>query len=97
MKNSELLSYTGNDRLLTQLDGQRRYVLRTEVGPFRCPNCGFAMSRWDALGIHDVDDYDMSTHHGDEGSCPKCHRSLLWRVYMTGGCGFELVPIEVAS
>jgi predicted RNA-binding Zn-ribbon protein involved in translation (DUF1610 family) len=92
MKNSELLSQTCGNQLLTALDSQRRYVLRIEQGPFACPNCGVEHAKWEIHGITDVNDYDLSAHHGDEGKCKSCGRGIRYCVGLIGGSFFSLIP-----
>ena len=95
MKNSELIGPAApSKRLLTGLEGQRQFVLRIEQGPFGCPNCGTEHAKWEIHGISDVDDYDLSTSHGDEGKCKGCGRGLRYCVPFVGTPFVALIPDE---
>lgn len=90
MKNSELLTYSGT--ILSGLERQRQYVLRMQVGPFECPNCGTPHAKWEIHGIADVDDYDLGKLHPDEGHCKSCGRGLRYCVPLIGGVFIQLIP-----
>jgi predicted RNA-binding Zn-ribbon protein involved in translation (DUF1610 family) len=92
MKNSELLSTDAPpSRLLNGLERQRQYVLRIEVGPFACPNCGTEHAKWEIHGITNVNDYDLSKSHGDEGKCKACGRGLRYMVPFVGNPYITLI------
>lgn len=84
MKNSEILAYDGPKNLLSQLDQQRKFVLGVESVKRACPNCGTEHAKWEIHGIADVDDYDLSNSHGDEGKCKGCGRGLTYCVPFVG-------------
>src|SRR5439155_2209738 len=65
------------EHLLTQLDRQRLFVLRTEGTPIPCPACKKPISIFDAAGI-DIDAYDF-------GKTPYAYRCP--------GCGAELEQV----
>lgn len=92
MTNSELLTTDTPKRLLRELEKQRQYVLRIEVGPFACPNCGTEHAKWEIHGITDVNDYDLSKSHGDEGKCKSCGRGLRYCVPFVGNPYISLIP-----
>jgi hypothetical protein len=62
MKNSELVSFTGKDRLLSDVDKQRRYVLRSLLDSQPCPNCGRHQSVVDASGVKSLNDFEPSDY-----------------------------------
>jgi hypothetical protein len=82
MTNRELLRYTGSDQLLTELDRQRRYLLRAESAPMPCPRCDHPSRTWVAAGV-DVDDYSMDAGHTYH--CPGCGVELRYQLGMFGG------------
>jgi DNA-directed RNA polymerase subunit RPC12/RpoP len=76
MTNQELLLYP-NDKLLTGLDSQRRFLLRQAYAKCPCPNCGCKQNQFEASGIS-IDDWNFS--HSDEErkyKCIDCERELL--------------------
>jgi len=91
MKNSELLAYDGPKHLLTALDQQRRYVLRVEAVPRKCPNCGTVHAKWDIHGLS-IDEYDLGNTPGDEGTCKGCGRGLRYSVPFVGDPFLALIP-----
>jgi hypothetical protein len=77
MKNSELLAFKGSERLLTTLDNQRRFVLRTMSYSMPCPSCNTPQNQFEAMGIA-MDEYDMTSTTKEEPTphCVHCKRPL---------------------
>lgn len=95
--NRELLAHVGPDDLLFGLERQRRYVLRIESARKACPNCATPMTAWEGRGIADVDDYDLSEHHGDEGKCVKCERDIRFILPLIGEWHWALIPVNLET
>jgi hypothetical protein len=76
MRNSQLLVYSGSSALLTAIERQRVFLLRTMCEAKACPNCGTHVNIFDAMGL-DVDDYDFANPTADTTkTCPGCGREL---------------------
>jgi len=91
VKNSEILK-TGNDKFLSSIDRQRRYVLRQLTSPRRCPNCAQDAGYFEAIGIA-IDDLDLHKETADRPArCPHCHRGLEYKLPMMGDWYWHLIP-----
>jgi hypothetical protein len=62
MKNSELVRFSGSNRLLSDVDSQRRHVLLSLLDQQPCPNCGRHSSVVDASGVKALDDFEPSDY-----------------------------------
>jgi hypothetical protein len=72
MTNRQLL--TTPEQLLSELDRQRLFLLRTEGTPVPCPACKRPVNAFDAAGI-DLDAYDFGATKY-EYRCPSCDARL---------------------
>jgi hypothetical protein len=72
MTNRQLL--TTPEQLLSELDRQRLFLLRTEGTPVPCPACQQPVNAFDAAGI-DLDAYDFGATRY-EYRCPSCGARL---------------------
>jgi hypothetical protein len=83
MTNRELL--TKPEQLLSELDRQRLFLLRTEGTPLPCPACKRPVNAFDAAGI-DLDAYDFGTTTYAY-RCPACDALLEQVVPLFPGGG----------
>lgn len=94
MKNSELC--TAPAHLMTSIEKQRRFLVKTLSVAKPCPNCGFHHSFFEAAGVA-MDNYDFTTTSSADQKfrCRHCNRELLYHLpWPTGEWYFGLVHIK---
>lgn len=79
MTNTEILMTKG---LLTNLDSQRRFLLRHAVTPMLCPNCGASVSQVQAYGDGQLDSFPVDSLN--EYTCPECKEALCYVLPLFG-------------
>ena len=90
MKNSELLTYEGDN--IGGLEKQRRYILRMLAMPMPCPNCATRSTWFQATGV-EIDAWDPKDAEKEVGECPSCKRWLIYTVPMMGIPYWRLIPV----
>jgi hypothetical protein len=95
MKNSELLTFKGQD--LPSIEKQRQYVLRSLVQKNTCPNCGYALNFFEGASV-DIDEWEDKPGP-TPCKCTACERELVYVVPFVatgsnGGWHWHLVPVE---
>jgi DNA-directed RNA polymerase subunit RPC12/RpoP len=89
MTNEEILRT--DDRLLTSVDKQRKFLLQQALQKLPCPNCGTQQNYFEAAGIY-WKEWDFG-RTPQTYRCVACGRGLIHDVYLTGGQGWGLIPV----
>lgn len=94
LTNTQILEW--QDALLSELDRQRKHVLRVFVLPEPpCPNCKTPVGVLQASGMT-LDEYPAGTASGDniKYTCPTCKRELKQQLAFLGGYVFWTLVAE---
>lgn len=83
LTNTELLDRHPPERLLTEIEKQKLYLLKIYAVPKPCPACGHGNSLMEARGEH-LDEYDFGKTK-KEMHCTKCKTELTDILPFFGG------------
>src|SRR5262245_31357467 len=82
--NTELLN-ANKHTLLSNLDKQRRFLLKMATTPTTCASCGKPVSQVEAYG-NALDEYPIAGRGPGDGefTCPHCTTQLHWCIPFVG-------------
>jgi hypothetical protein len=80
--------------LLTDLDRQVQYVIRTYSEPAPCPICGKLQTPWEASAAESPEAW-ATRNQPVEYACVECHAPLRHDVYFIGGWGWGNPALKV--
>ena len=92
LTNKQILESRGE--FLTQLQRQYQFIMRQEVQPRPCPNCGTDQNVPDAAGMPFAE-FDFSNpHYGRNFRCIQCKRKLTFVLPVSGGVWHWVAEFE---